>query len=137
MNPVSVDIKDVLVSEGIGTFGATSGWRIFIGEMQNSPNTIISIYDIGGNEQQPLFNGDNLQNPVFDIKVRAGVGEYVTAYNKAVEIDAVLNLISGNAILTARNYEGIFRQTDIFFIGYDENKRPIFGLNYRTKRYLD
>jgi hypothetical protein len=137
MNPVSVDIKDVLVAEGIGTFGATSGWRIFIGEMQDSPHTIIAIYDTGGNEQQPLFNGDNLQNPVFDVKVRAGVGAYLAAYNKAVEIDNVLNLISGNAILTARNYEGIFRQTDIFFIGYDENKRPIFGLNYRTKRYLD
>lgn len=134
-NPVTEDIKDVLVDEGIGGFAASSGWSITIGKMTNSPDTMITLYDTGGFDQTALFGSDPLERPVLDIQVRAN--SYSTAYEKARAIDEILNLmdISANAILLALNYVGIFRSTDIFFIGYDENNRSIFGMHYRIMRY--
>lgn len=134
-NPVTEDIKDVLVDESIGGFAASSGWSITIGKMVNDPDTMITLYDTGGFDQTALFGSDPLERPVIDIQIRAS--SYSTAYEKARAIDEILNLmdVSENAILSALNYVGIFRSTDIFFIGYDENNRPIFGMHYRIMRY--
>jgi hypothetical protein len=136
MNPPSEDIKDVLVDEGVGVFAASSGWSITIAKMIDLPDDMITLYDSGGFDQTALFDGDSIQRPQLDIRVRST--DYETAYQKAVEIDGILNLIraSENDILGPLRYVGMIRSADIFFLNFDDKNRPIFGLTYRILSML-
>lgn len=136
-NPTSEDIKDVLVAEGIGTFGGSTGWCIFIGKQVDTPDTVITILDSGGSDATPTFDGDSLERPTFDIQVRAQPGGYETAFAKIYEIDDILHImdVSNNAVLSAENYVGIWRISYPFFVAFDEKNRPIVKSNYRVFRY--
>ena len=50
MNPVSKDIMDLLVTEGLGQDAGTADWGIYRSEEPDTPNKVITIYDTGGPE---------------------------------------------------------------------------------------
>jgi len=128
MNPPSEDLKNVLVAAGIGTFGATSGWGIFIGKEPDKPNTAITLYDTGGYEPNPKWLQDN---PTVQVRVRGT--NYKTTLQKAKDArDALLGIGPNDfpASVTT-TYVGIWVSSDVGYIGSDDKNRFIFTFNLR------
>ena len=129
-NPPSVDIKDILVTASIGTFGAASGWSIGIGDEADSPDTRITILDRPGRDPSPKYLMDE---PGIQIRVRTGAGDYVAGYAKALAIkDKILGLPSATHSTTL--YVTVNMLGDIGYVGTDEKRRPVFSLNFLIRR---
>lgn len=126
MNPCSIDIKDLIVAAGLGTFKATTGWGVYVSKEPKEPDTVITVYDTGGFSPNPRFPMDE---PTVQVRVRGAPGAYMNAWAKAYKIrDALLGY--SNAPLSTV----IFMDGDIFFLEYDDNNRPVLTLNFRVMR---
>ena len=126
MNPVSVDIKNVLVNNSIGIFQSSTGWSINIGSEPTSPHTTITIYDTGGSLDYTLDRSDNpTQHSSFQIRVRSK--NYLAAYAKALEIGQLLDKTATFSTGDVTYYL-IQRTSDTFFLGRDDNSRNIFTI---------
>jgi len=117
MNSPSEDIKDLLVTEEIGVFAATTGWGIYTVVEPDKPDQTITLTDsTGGNREQT--HHDYLTTPPvrYDpvrIKIRART--YAVAYAKAEEILEVFRVnknitLSGTLYGTIRIVEGIVQE---------------------------
>lgn len=129
MNAPSVDIKDILVSDGVGSFAATSGWAIYISKEPTSPDTCITLYDTGGIEP---FYGGYAENPTVQVRVRGAPDGYQTAYNKIQAIKRLL--LDGKGFSVNGVGYDIWLMGDVVFVEYDSSSRPIFTLNLRITR---
>lgn len=130
MNPASVDVKDVLVAAGVGTFAATSGWAIYIGKAPDKPNTTITLYDYGGSPPAPNMLIDE---PALQVRVRGNPGGYPAAYSKIIEVRDTLHGFVRQTV-NGTHYLAIFAAQDPNLLQYDESNRPIFTLNFEITR---
>lgn len=126
----SEDIKDLLVAAGVGIFAAETGWSINISKEPTKPDTAITIYPTGGTDPNPKFI---LDHPSVQVRVRGGIKDYNAGYAKAQAIkDALLGLpsqtVDGTVIV------GVWMISDIAFLRYDDNDRPLFTTNWRLDR---
>ncbi len=130
MNPSSLDISGLLVQKGIGVFGF-GDWQITQGMMPpDAPDRRIAIYDTKGFTPNPKWNVDY---PMVMVHVRGSPVDYLAAWQKAVEIkNALLGMPTQE--INGTHYGGIMMLGDIGDIGRDENKRPVFSLNFRLMR---
>lgn len=127
MTAPTVEVKDYLVAQGVGTFGATSGWAIYIGIEPEDPDTVITLYDRPGDIANPKYS---LDYPRWQIRVRGTPNSYVATHGKAKEIKDVLLGLPPQNLGTTR-YDGVFMVGDIFYLQADEKGRPIFITNWR------
>ena len=124
MNPAE-GIKDLLVAAGVGTFGASSGWSIFIDAEPATPNTTVTIYNTGGRPPDPLYR---LDYPSAQIRVRGAANGYAEARSKIEACkDALLGLPS--QVVNGDQWDGILPITDIISLGRDEKNRPLMVFN--------
>jgi len=129
-NPPSEDIKDILVGAGIGTFAGTSGWGIYISREPETPDTVVTIYDTGGDPPSPKFL---LDFPTVQVRIRGARQDYKNAFVKAQSVkDALLGV--GQTTVNGTLYVGITQIGDINFIAYDDSERPIFTTNWQIIR---
>jgi len=141
MNPVCEDIKDKMVTAGLGTFAATSGWGIYIAERPNKPDSTITLYDTGG--QAPGYCMDRakpeLRLETFQIIIRAT--SYLGGYSKMQDIISALDQIApwkvaavDSADLDVR-YTTILRESEPIYLGKEEDHvRFLWSLNYQAFR---
>lgn len=124
---VAKDISDMLVTGGIGTFAAASGWGIYISKEPLTPNTVVTVYHTGGAEPNAKWR---LDFPTVQIRVRGDVNGYVAAHDKA---RAIFDLLLGKSPTTVNTnlYSGFWCMNDIIFLKYDDNNRPLFVINFR------
>jgi hypothetical protein len=129
MNLPSIDIKNFLVTEGVGSFGENpSGWSIFLGHEPETPDETITIYDTPGERPHPKWL---LDYPRFQVRVRSF--NYEDAGNKAEEVKSVLLGLLPQDIGGTR-YDGIYVVLDTFLLKADERKRYIFVNTWRVIR---
>lgn len=139
MNSVAEDIKDILVSEGIGTFGANTDWGIFIsqeppGGEGEGPDKCVTIFENGG-EPEDSLNGDRVDNFSFQVRCRTEAGGYLSAYNKLEDIITILNQKKDYILVTQQiRYAIINRDGLIEFLYRDSNNRAIFICNFSGLR---
>lgn len=129
----SVDLKDMLVADGVGTFAASTGWSIFVGREPEVragvvPETTITIYDTGGFDPNP---GLRIDHPTAQIRLRGAVGGLVALRNKATEIRIAM-LGRPASIVNLTRYDGIYLMGDVALIGFDEENRPLMTINLRA-----
>jgi hypothetical protein len=131
MNAPSIDMKNYLVTNGVGTFGqnpTASGWSIFIGKEPDRPDNTVTLYDTPGDAPNPKWL---LDFPRFQIRVRNN--KYELAYNKAEEVKSwLLGLPSQD--LGGIRYVGIYVVIDTHFLQTDESARSIFVSTWRIIR---
>lgn len=127
MTDVAEGIKDVLVTAGVGVFGATTGWGIFISrEPDSDQDSVITIYNTGGEEPNPKWL---LDFPSVQVRVRGDKGDYQGAHTKSIDIrDALLGLPS--QLLNGDQWVAVNEIGSLNQLGYDSNDRPLFTLNY-------
>ena len=91
MNPATA-VKDLLVSAGVGTFAASTGWGIYVNEMPTSPDTVIAVMDTPGGTPNPKYA---LDFPSVQCLVRGSPNGGQALQTKAIEIkDALLGITS-------------------------------------------
>ena len=132
MSAPCIDIKDMLVSASIGVFKAVSGWAIYVAEEPASPDTVVTVYDTGGQDSEPNIL---LDYPSVMVRVRGAPGDYAAAWSKAQAVkDALLG--KSAATVNSTRYVGIWIRGDINYLGRDDNRRPQFSLNFAIAREL-
>lgn len=137
MNPVSMDIKDMLVTEGLGVFMANTGWSINIAVEPEEPDTAITIYDTGGVPDYTLINSANpVDHDTFQVRVRAI--SYIEGHAKALEINKFLDK-TDTYIETGGTYDVTYytfqRSSGIISLGENDNDEYIWITNFRTTRH--
>lgn len=126
---ISEGIKDILVAAGVGIFEpdySGTGWCIAISRTRNEPNTFIAIYDHGGQAPEP---GLDVDYPSIQIVVRGEPDGYKNAMSKCRAIKDVL-LGRPSETRSGDVWASITMPTDVIPLGYDDNERPEFSLNF-------
>lgn len=121
----SEGIKDLLVAEGF-LFDGSSDWSVIIGRKPVEPARCIVIYDAGGKDPNPRWLIDY---PNIQIRIRGDVNDYQAAFNKAKEIKSILLGVPSQT-LNGDRWNHINMLGDIALMGYDENNRPEFSMNF-------
>jgi len=138
MNPVSEDVKDVLVTESVGTFPASSAtgseWGISVGHETDSPDTMITLYDTPGGSTGLVMDKTVVptERPMFQVRVRCF--GYKTGYTK---LQAIMDLFDNSYrswSVTGARYLGVFRSGNPVHIGQDDKGRDLWVVNYRVVR---
>ena len=143
LNPISVDIKDILVTDGVGVFAAQTGWGIYIGqeptgkegETREGPDTCITIYDVDGDPVDTL-NKVRTDDFSIQIRVRGSKEGYTAAYTKIQEVITSLDQKKDHLVTGAR-YASIYRSTIHRFLKRDDQNRPIWVCNFGGLRAID
>lgn len=129
-NSPAEDLKDLLVTAGIGTFAGTSTWGIYVSKEPDEPHGVVTLYDKGGVSSNPKWI---LDEPTVRVRIRGDIMKYRTTWTKA---EAVKNALLGITPQTVNGtkYIGIVQLGDIIFLGYDDNNRPVFTTTWRVIR---
>lgn len=114
--------------------------NLFVGEMPNTPDECVCVYDSGGfdpvNALDSRSNETTIFKPTVQIRVRGNRGGYLLAFSLAREIRDALHGMTGYTVDGTR-YLGIWAVADAQFIYFDDNKRPIFSINFRMDAAQD
>lgn len=119
--PASVGARDLIAAHVV-----TSGWTTEVGAMPDEPNKVISINDTGGLEPNPKWL---LDYPTLQVMVRGDVNGYLATFQEAKTVkDILLGLTSTD--LNGDRWVSITQNSDLGFIGRDDQMRPIFSMNF-------
>ena len=139
MNPMSVDIKDILVDNSIGYFLGDSPlnplglvYAISVAQQPENPTKCISIYDTGGSNLQDTFASVKIDSEYVQIVVRSD-----NFLDGRAKIDEIMNLIDplGNYTTAAGyHYEGFHRGGFVNFLGKDKNDNFLHTIGYDAIR---
>ena len=126
--PIEEGISQRLVANTVGVFESeTVGvWGIYIGKTPMRPDTTITITQFGGLPPDPKFL---LDYPSIQVRVRGDKGKYRDTRLKTKDIkDVLLGCVSQT--VNDDRWVSVTMETDPVFLGYDENERPEFVLNF-------
>jgi hypothetical protein len=125
-SPATV-ISDLLSTQGLGSTNAATvppNWRIFTGRQADQPAQSITIFDLPGSADNPVFRIDY---PAFQVRVRGARDDYSGAYAKMKDVMEFLNGIDPfDDSATGARWDGIYSNTGISFLQYDATSRPEF-----------
>ena len=130
MNPVSEDVKDMLLdsASGLSLVFATD---LFIAVEPDKPDLCVTVFDTGG--KMPDHTIHRLDYPTIQVRIRGDEGGYMAAYALAEDIKEYLRGVHGETWNTTK-YIGIWAMSDIIPLGLDEKKRPRFTINFYVQR---
>jgi len=129
MNPVSEDIKDILVADsGLGLVFKTN---LFIAYQPQEPANVVTIYDTPGRAPQMYVSGENDYYPSFQIITR--YTDYLEGYSWIRQITDSLHG-RANETWNGTNYQLIQSIQDPFFTDLDEHNRFNFSVNFNVIR---
>lgn len=129
MNPVTVDMKDILVAEGIGEWGVTKEtvWCIFIGKEPDNPTNTITLYITPGVVQKQYNDNRHFYNSTFQVRVRSV--DYELAYKKTMECFEALDRIGSFVVDSNVLYNNVIMEDEPTPLQKDSQGRTIFVIN--------
>jgi len=128
------EIAARLISQGVGIQGSTASWSVFKGWEPEIPDQCISIYETGGNPNQP-HDGDLLDVPTFQLRVRGA--NTSTGYPAArTKIAAARTAIEGMTagLFSNRYYCQVTANHEALSLGHDATHRPRLVINFTALR---
>ena len=124
--PPSDQLADIL-PDTVG--GGATGWTIKVGQMVSEPDQLIVFYDSGGQNPNPRWRLDFL---MVMVQVRGAPNDYRTAWQKARQVrDYYLGIFS-QTLESGDRVDSIICMGDLAFVSYDDQKRPLFSINFRV-----
>jgi hypothetical protein len=121
------DIAAYMATRSLGTVGTD----IFIGEMPDSPNNCVALYQYQG-ESPELVGG--LENPRLTVRVRNTV--YSDGQNKARDILKTLHTLNEQT-LGGHRYLYIKAAGSISQLGRDKEKRALFTVEFIVTKIVE
>ncbi len=128
MNPPSKDMKDILA--GNSALALTVDTDLFYAEMPDTPDACVCIYDTPGFPADPH---QTYERPTVQVRIRGAKGGYDAAQLQGQAIRDLLNGLNEETWNSAR-YIGIWATGDVGFVYFDDNRRPVFTVNFRIHR---
>ena len=130
MNPVSVDIKDLLEEQSY--FGLEFGENLFVGREPDKPNDTVTIFDTPG--FGPLLTMTKESRYYYDsIQIRVRSDNYITGYELAAEIVDFLHGKSHEEV-NGMYYSLIQCVNGPALLDWDKNNRARFFINFNVQR---
>ena len=129
MNPVSLDIKDLLIDNGLANFNS----NLFVSKEPSEPINCLTIYDTGGGDQNPKLAID-----LCSIQIRSRNVSYVDGYKLLFRIRKFIEGKS-SVIVNNTHYFGFFSQ-NVLSLNRDNKNYAIWVLNikvYRAPNHLN
>lgn len=120
------DIASLLQTLGVGT----EGTDIFLGRIPEETDLSMALFDLPGIGPDPRWKRDDV---LVQIVVRGNRNEYQTTYNFAQSVKDAL-LACNPTTINGSLYSLIVMLGDVGFIGYDDDQRPKFLMNFRVVR---
>lgn len=102
----------------------------YLGDMPDSPDDVLCIYETGGYPAELNLNGDAIDRPTFMIKVRNTT--HAGGITKCELIKAALSSVS-NTTINGHFYLSIRQQSDILSLGKDARNRSEFSINFKAE----
>lgn len=132
MKSAAMDIADVLVDAGLGTFAGTdeNSWGIYVSQEPIQPSMVVTCYDTGGEDANPAYL---LDFPTIQTRIRGKKDSYQSTYTKAWSVREALLGIDPFTTAGGTRYDGVWMTSDIVYLGLDLD-RPIFVINWRIAR---
>ena len=138
MNPVSEDIKDVLVRVGVGIFAKADGdgWSIFLVEEPEEPNNTVTVFEsesVGG-VAKSYDTGNDFNKSGFQLRVRGP--SWLEARKKIESVALKINRIGKFAAADGTKYNNIVINGEPKFLAKDQKGRFIwivYGVGFRQK----
>ena len=118
------DLRDLLVT---GNLSAT----VHIGELLAEPSKAAVITPTAGLPNLRTYGGSVLER--VSVQVRCRASDYPTADSLMAEAHGKLSGIKDKS-LGGRTYHWIVEVQQPFYLGLDENERPMFSCNYDALR---
>lgn len=136
MNSPARDIKDILILSTSG-LNLVFGTTLHVSREPSSPDQVVTVFDTGGFPPEVLIGTDSrgMEKPTIQIRVRGNKKAYNLTYDLAEDIKDALHTLT-NTTINGTKYVAIWLESDILFLGYDENDRPIFTLNFLLYRTI-
>lgn len=134
MNSPAEDVAGILVTNTLGTFGAVTGWAIYVSREPENPDTTITVYDTAGRALEGLAGCPEAIDD-FRIQIRIRANGHQAAWDKLKAIENVLNFIV-NETIGDTTYQTIYRNDTGFLLEFDEKDRIILVQNYAGIRQL-
>lgn len=130
MNSTAQDIKDML--EAQSSLALTFNVNLFVGKEPPEPDNAVTIFDTGGPQPELTFNRNEIyQRPAIQIKVRDN--DYEVGWPLINDIRNVLHG-RGHEVWNGTTYELIQCRAEPTFLGWDDNNRPWFTVNFLIQR---
>ena len=130
MFPPSEDVKDILVAEG--SLGLAFGTNLFIGEVPSEPDELVTLFDPSGFDEEANYV---YERPSVQARIRGEKGAYKAAYTLAESVKNIVRAVS-NETWNSTRYVQFWSQGTVNWIGWDENHRPEFSVNFRIHRTI-
>lgn len=107
-----------------------AGWVYAVGQMNDKPDQFVAVIDSGGEDPDPKLRIDR---PTVQVLVRGNEQGYAAAWDMALSIKKrLLGIYAPNPTLAPfPTLFSVIMRGDIAFLGYGENNRPVFTLNFR------
>lgn len=129
MKSPAYNICEILSSAGLGTLGVD----LFYSDLPATiSGTIVGIFDTGGYPPDDNALLENF-NPTVMARIKGRRDNYQQAYDKAYSIFSTLNG-QHNVSVTDFRIILISALSDILWIGYDDDNRPEFTINFLAMR---
>lgn len=130
MNSPAEDIKDLLVGET--SLGLTFQTNLFVAKEPATPKNTTTIFDgVSGSPQLTFTKGENYFYDAVQIRIRNT--SYQAGYDIADKIRVFLHG-QGQVVINGTFYSVIYCSSGPVMLGWDENGRCIFIINFETQR---
>lgn len=131
MNPLSEDMKNYLIDQGVGSGTPTNEWSIHIASMPPSPDEVIVIRDTGGMQPTYLMDETTVNEPTVRVETRAQ--SYLSGYSKCEEAVNALCL-SKDLVIDGTDYWSIMQVSPIGEVGQDDKRRIRLATTLKATR---
>ena len=127
------EIATRLIGQGVGVVGTTASWSVFKGREQPKPDQCITLFETGGNANQP-HEGNMLDAPTFQVRIRGGTTTtgYPAARTKMAAARTALEGMTGT--FSGRYYCQVVANSEPNSLGADDNNRPLLVMNFTALR---
>lgn len=104
-------------------------WTLKVGQMVTEPDRQIVFFDTGGQSPDPRWRLDYV---MIQAQIRGNPDDYTSGWQKARQIRDFLHGITPQTLTSGDRIDGINCVGDIAFLAYDDQKRPMFSVNFRV-----
>ena len=124
------EIAGHLVTNSVGGLpGSTEAWIITYRDLHSTTDQNIAVVQTGGLQQENINDAD-IDRPSFQLLFRAGKN---SSTGLEAKVDSTIAVLDKQTVaLSNKNYVDIQKSGDTQWLGYDENNRPLYSVNWQV-----
>lgn len=106
----------------------TPAWSVMVGQMITEPDRMIVFYDTGGMTPNPRWKLDYL---TVMAQIRGNPDDYTSGWQKGRQVRDYFLGLTSQTLPSGDRIDSITMGSELAFLNYDDQRRPIFSVNFR------